>query len=257
MSPEATTRPLLKDRTVLVTGASRGIGRVIAETLHRDGARVIIHYGASREHAEALASRFGDAGFAVQADLATHNGARSLWESAEQWNGTVDVLVNNAGIYASSNVDNDSDWTSGWETNMQVNLKAPADLCRSAIRHFRATGGGIIINMASRSSHRGDDAEHLAYGASKGGLLALTKGIARGFAHENILAYALAPGWVRTEMVDEHIATVGEEEVLARLPLGEVTPPSDVAEVVAFLASGAARHATGSTIDITGADYVR
>lgn len=84
MSPEATPRPVLKDSTVLVTGASRGIGRVIAETLHRDGARVIIHYGASREHAEALASQFGDAGFGVQADLATHNGARSLWESAEQ-----------------------------------------------------------------------------------------------------------------------------------------------------------------------------
>ena len=140
------------------------------------------------------------------------------------------MLVNNAGIYASSNVDDDSDWTSGWETNMQVNLKAPADLCRSAIRHFRATGGGIIINMASRSSHRGDDAEHLAYGASKGELLALTKGIARGFAHENILAYALAPGWVRTEMVDKHIATVSGEEVLARVPLGSVKPPSAVAE---------------------------
>jgi len=257
MSPETTTRPSLEGKTVLVTGASRGIGRVIAETLHRDGARVVVHYGASREHAEALASRFGDAGFAIQADLATHNGARSLWESAEQWDGKVDVLVNNAGIYASSNVDDASDWASGWETNLQVNLKAPADLCRCAIRHFRATGGGIIINMASRSSHRGDDAEHLAYGAAKGGLLALTKGIARGFAHENILAYALAPGWVRTEMVDDHIATVGEEEVVAGLPLGEITPPSDVAEMVAFLASGASRHATGSTIDITGADYVR
>ena len=111
--------------------------------------------------------------------------------------------------------------------------------------------------MASRSSHCGDDAGHLAYGAAKGGLLALTKGIARGFAHENILAYALAPGWVRTEMAEAHIADVGEEEICAHLPLREITPPADIAEIVSFLASGVARHATGSTIDITGADYVR
>jgi NAD(P)-dependent dehydrogenase (short-subunit alcohol dehydrogenase family) len=111
--------------------------------------------------------------------------------------------------------------------------------------------------MASRSSHRGDDAEHLAYGAAKGGLLALTKGIARGYGEQGVLAYALAPGWVRTDMAEDFIARVGEEEVTKNLPLREVTPPEDVAAMVSFLASGRCRHATGSTIDITGADYVR
>jgi 3-oxoacyl-[acyl-carrier protein] reductase len=133
-------------------------------------------------------------------------------------------------------------------------LQAPADLCRSAIVHFRDCGGGVIINVASRSSHRGDDADHLAYGAAKGGLLSLTKGIARGYARDNILAYAVAPEWVATE-----IAVQAQEasSAAAQLPLGEITPPQDVAEVIAFLASGRSRHATGATIDITGADYVR
>ncbi|MFV0434416.1 MAG: SDR family oxidoreductase, partial [Leucobacter sp.] len=102
-------------------------------------------------------------------------------------------------------------------------------------------------------SHRGDDAEHLAYGAAKGGLLALTRGIARGYGRDGVLAYAVAPGWVATDLADGAV----DPEVLAGLPLGEVTPASDVAEVIAFLATGRARHATGSTVDITGADYVR
>lgn len=112
-------------------------------------------------------------------------------------------------------------------------------------------------NLCSRSSHRGDGPEHLAYSAAKGGLLALTKGIARGYGAQGVLAYALAPGWARTAMAGDHIASVGEEEVTKDLALREATPPGDVAAMVAFLASGRCRHATGSTIDITGADYVR
>ena len=111
--------------------------------------------------------------------------------------------------------------------------------------------------MASRSSHRGDGPEHPAYDAAKGGLLALTKGIARGYGHQNMLAFALAPGWVRTATSEAHIAEVWEDTVTANLPLCEITPPSDVAAMIAFQASGKCRHATGSTTDITGADYVR
>ena len=163
------------------------------------------------------------------------------------------MLVNNAGAWLPSPVDDASDWDTGWTANLALNLLAPATLCRLAIGHFRDVGGGIVVNMASRSAHRGDDADHLAYGAAKGGLLALTKGIARGFAHERILAYAVAPGWVATEIADE--ADVAG--LAASLPMREITPPADVAEVVAFLASGRSPHTTGATIDITGADYVR
>ena len=247
----------LKDKTILVTGASRGIGRVIAQTLYRDGAHVVIHYGNSSKSALALADEFGDRGLAVGGDLNNIEDTRRLWETAEKWRGRIHVLVNNAGVWFSSILTDDHDWVFGWKANLRINLVAAADLCRAAILHFKRHDGGIIINMASRSSHRGDDADHLAYGAAKGGLLALTKGIARGFAHKNIMAYALAPGWVRTEMAEDHIARVGEEAICAGLPMREITPPSDVAEMVTFLASGAVRHATGATIDITGADYVR
>ena len=149
-----------------------------------------------------------------------------------------------------------SQWQQGWKSNLLLNLEVPAALCRLAIQHYQQSGEGIVINMASRSSHRGDDAEHLAYGAAKGGLLALTKGIARSYDTHQTLAYAIAPGWVRTDMAEAHIATVGEAALVEPLPMKEITPPADVAETVAFLASGRARHATGSTIDITGADSV-
>jgi len=247
----------LEGKSVLVTGATRGIGAAIVATLHGDGAHVIGHFGRDRKAADAFLAQFPNRLNLVQADLMDKSAIKALWSDAQGVSGKIDVLVNNAGIYVASPLGNETEWADGWAENIQVNLQAPADLCRYAIQHFQTQGGGIIINMASRSSHRGDGPKHLAYGAAKGGLLALTKGIARGYAHENILAYAIAPGWVRTAMAENHIATVGEDVVNAGLPMREVTPPGDVANMVTFLASGKCRHATGSTIDITGADYVR
>lgn len=245
---------MLAGKTVLVTGASRGIGRATAVALHREGAHVVLHYGNDQDSARTTADRLGDRVHLVQGDLRDPIERHRVWREAVGWRDGVDVLVNNAGAWLSSSIDCPDTWRLGWEANYELNLLAPADLCRLAILGFREGGGGIIVNITSRSAHRGDDAEHLAYGAAKGGLLALTKGIARGFGKENILAYAVAPGWVATDIAGDLAA---DAAVLAGLPLGEVTPPDDVAEVVAFLASGRSRHSTGSTIDITGADYVR
>nr|WP_314419260.1 SDR family oxidoreductase [uncultured Erwinia sp.] len=247
----------LTGKTILVTGATKGIGREIVKSLHAEGASVIGHYGHDERSAMALLAEYPRRLQLVQQDLSQPQAAAALWQKALRCADRIDVLVNNAGIYVASPLGDAEAWQAGWQVNLQVNLQAPADLCRLAIGHFTPLGGGILINMASRSSHRGDGPEHLAYGAAKGGLLALTKGIARGYGHQNVLAYALAPGWVRTAMAEEHIASVGEDAVTANLPLREVTPPSDVAAMIAFLASGRCRHATGSTIDITGADYVR
>jgi 3-oxoacyl-[acyl-carrier protein] reductase len=244
----------LKGKTVLVTGGSRGIGRATVETMHRDGAHVVLHYSSAAGDAQAVQEQLGDRIQLVQGNLAEPGQAQEIWAAAGAWNGRVDVLVNNAGAWLDSLLDEPETWAEGWKQNLQLNLQSPADLCREAILHYKRHGGGIIVNVASRSSHRGDDAEHLAYGAAKGGLLALTKGIARGFGRDNILAYAVAPGWVGTGIAS-HLAH--DPERFSGLPLGEITPPQDVAEVITFLASGKSRHSTGATIDITGADYVR
>lgn len=256
MSAESTaeTAGMLSGKTVLVTGASRGIGCATAVTLHREGAHVVLHYGSDKDSAQATAERLGERVKLVQGDLRNADERGRVWNEAADWRGGLDVLVNNAGAWLSSEIDDANAWQQGWEANYGLNLLAPADLCREAILGFRNRGGGIIVNVTSRSAHRGDDAQHLAYGAAKGGLLALTKGIARGYGKDNILAYAVAPGWVATD-VSAHISP--GDPLLQNLPLGEVTPPEDIAEVIAFLASGRSRHTTGATIDITGADYVR
>lgn len=245
---------MLKGKTVLVTGGSRGIGRATVETMHREGAQVVLHYSSGAGEAQAVQQQLGDRILLVQGNLAEPGRAQAIWTEAADWRGGVDVLVNNAGAWLPSEIDDADAWQQGWEANYELNLLAPADLCREAILGFRKRGGGIIVNVTSRSAHRGDDAEHLAYGAAKGGLLALTKGIARGYGKDNILAYAVAPGWVATD-ISAHIAP--DDPMLSGLPLGEVTPAQDVAEMVTFLASGRSRHTTGATIDITGADYVR
>jgi 3-oxoacyl-[acyl-carrier protein] reductase len=261
----------LADRTVLATGGSRGIGRAIVEAVHRDGAHVIVH-SSRAETARAVREVVGpERVYAVAGDLNATDGPERVWAEALGWRSRIDVLVNNAGAWLASPLDNEAAWDAGWARNLTLNLLGPATLCRLAIGHFRSRararvlsarrGGskegrppfganGVIVNVASRSAHRGDDAEHLAYGAAKGGLLALTKGIARGFASERILAYAVAPGWVATDIAKEADVT----GLAGSLPMREITPPSDVAEVVAFLAPGRSPHTTGATIDITGAD---
>jgi NAD(P)-dependent dehydrogenase (short-subunit alcohol dehydrogenase family) len=244
---------IMAGTAILITGASRGIGAATARVAHREGAVVIAHYGANKAAAQRLADDLGGERIhLISGDLTDSASTRRVWEQAVEAAGGIGVLVNNAGAWIESPLTDDG-WADGWRDNLALNLQAPADLCRYAIEHFRAHGGGTIVNVASRSSHRGDDAEHLAYGAAKGGLLALTRGIARGYARESVLAYAVAPGWVATDLSADAV----DADAIAALPMREPVPPQDVAETIVFLASGRARHATGATVDITGADYVR
>jgi NAD(P)-dependent dehydrogenase (short-subunit alcohol dehydrogenase family) len=143
-----------------------------------------------------------------------------------------------------------------WDATLATNLRAPGILCKLAVAHFADRGGGRIINITSRAAFRGDQPHYLAYAASKAGLVALTRSIARGYGKAGILAFNVAPGFTRTEMAAEFIDRYGEDYATADIALRRLTEPEDIAPLVAFLASGLADHATGSTIDVNAASYV-
>lgn len=192
----------LKGKTVLVTGGSRGIGAAIVRASAAAGAFVLLHYARSREAAETLRAEIGPASCQLlAADLAQADAASDLWRAAEAAAPRIDILVNNAGIFLPAPIAAPmADWQRSFALVMQVNLTAPAELCKLAVAHFRKGGGGKIINIASRAAHRGDAPDQWPYAASKGALVALTKTIARGYAAENILAFAVAPGFTETDM---------------------------------------------------------
>lgn len=249
----------LNGKVVLVTGGSRGIGAAIVRAMVDAGAEVILHYTRNAERATVLAEEVGVAKcHLLRADFMVDAEVRDLWAKAVAWKGKIDVLVNNAGIYEPAAVTDDfGHWQETWRRSLQINLVAAGHLCREAALHFRENGGGIVINVASRAAFRGDDADYMQYAASKGGMVAMNRTIARGFGADNVLAYVLAPGFVRTEMAEDYIARNGAEKIIREIPLGDIAPPEEVANLAVFLASGKARHATGTSIDINGASYVR
>ncbi len=246
----------LKGKNILVTGASRGIGKAIAEDLARAGARVAVHYNQSREAAVGLAGRLGHGAVPFQADLGDADACSRLVDEVLDIFGHLEVLVNNAGIFIHSPIENES-WLKDWEMTMNVNLRATGILSRKAIMHFQSRGGGRIINISSRAAFRGDNAENLAYAASKAGMVALTKSIARAYGKDGITSFVIAPGWVRTDMSIHLLKEMGGEHIITdTLALNKLTEPKDVSPMVVFLASGKADHATGTTIDINAGSYV-
>jgi NAD(P)-dependent dehydrogenase (short-subunit alcohol dehydrogenase family) len=230
---------------ILLTGASRGIGKAASDALTAAGHRVL---GTSTRGGDGL----------IAADFADPAAATTCWEEAVRQLGRIDVLVNNAGIYEAVAEDApEAEWQAVWARTMQVNLQSAADLCRLAIAHFRDNGGGRIVNVASRAAYRGDSPEHWHYAASKAAMIAVTKTIARAHAAENILAFAVAPGFTVTEMTEEYLASRGGEKVLADIPLGRVAAAVEVGEAIRWLTTDAPASATASVIDLNGASYVR
>ena len=230
---------------ILLTGASRGIGAATYELLRAKGHNVAGH-----------STRGGDD--LIAGDLADREAPRRIWEQALARLGSIDALVNNAGIYESVADDAaDADWQAAWDRTLTVNLTSAADLCRLAIAHFKANGGGRIVNVASRAAFRGDSAHHWHYAASKSAMIGMTRTIARGYAADNILAFAVAPGFTVSEMTDEYLAGRGGAAIVADIPLGRVTSTDEVAEAIRWLATEAPAASTGSVIDLNGASYVR
>jgi NAD(P)-dependent dehydrogenase (short-subunit alcohol dehydrogenase family) len=233
---------------ILLTGSTRGIGAAARDQLTAAGARVIGHGSRARGADE------------VAADLLQPNAADALWSTAlEKLDGRIDVLINNAGIYEPASVGESTEvWQERWHRTMQINLQAAADLCRLAVSHFRSrAGGGRIVNVASRAAYRGDSPEHWHYAASKAGMIGMTKSIARGFAAEEIYAFAVTPGFTMTGMAEDYLTSRGGDAILRDIPLGRVNSAEEVANAIVYLALQAPPAVTGAVIDINGASYVR
>jgi 3-oxoacyl-[acyl-carrier protein] reductase len=232
---------------ILITGASRGIGAAAYALLKKTGHNVVGH---SSKGSDTL----------VAGDLANPGAPRNIWDTAlDELGGHVDVLVNNAGIYeaVADNV-SDDEWHSAWHRTMTINLQAAADLSRLAVSHILDRGGGgRIVNVASRAAYRGDSPQHWHYAASKAAMVGMTKTIARGYAAEGILCFAVAPGFTVSEMTEEYLTGRGGAQILADIPLGRVATTDEIAEVIRWLAIDAPGSATGSVIDANGASYVR
>jgi NAD(P)-dependent dehydrogenase (short-subunit alcohol dehydrogenase family) len=254
--------PDLSGKTIFVTGSSKGIGATIAANLGEAGAHVIAHYGSDRKGAEdATAGIPGDRRKLIAADLGESSEVDRLWREALDWRGGIDVFVNNAAVMkVSGGIDSDdAAWDSVWDEALKVNVLAPARLMRNAVRLYREKGGGTIITISSWVAQRGSGSpDLLAYSASKAAVMAATKTIARHYSKDNILVYIIAPGVVRTRMSEDFAASAGgEEAVTAGLAMGEWVPPSDLANLVAFLSTGTCRHLSGATLDVNGATYIR
>lgn len=247
----------LSDQTILVTGASRGIGKAIAETCARAGAAVAVHYGHSADAALEVADACGPDAHLFQADLTDLDATDALFDAVASTYDRIDGLVLNAGVARHMPLNDDTDdWHADWQDTVHVNLRAPELLCRHALNHFRDNGGGRIVSIASRAAFRGDTLDYMAYAASKAGLVALTRSIARGAGSDNVKAFTIAPGFTRTDMAQDFIDEYGPGIVRDDLALNDLTEPADLSPMVTFLLSGAADHATGSTIDMNAGSYV-
>jgi 3-oxoacyl-[acyl-carrier protein] reductase len=253
--------------TALVTGGSRGIGRVIATQLAERGVRIALHYRNNREAAEATLAALPGTGHAIfAADLAEEAAATRLWQQVIERMGAVDVLVNNAGLYiehAPLTTTYES-WQAVWQLTLAANLIGPANLSLLAVHDMAARvepineafGRGRIVNISSRGAFRGEP-DCPAYAASKAGLNALSQSLAKGLAPRAIYIYCVAPGWVETEMAASHLTGPEGPAILAQHPLGRVNRSEEIAQATVYCALEAPAAMTGGVIDVNGASYLR
>ncbi|HET7308379.1 MAG TPA: SDR family NAD(P)-dependent oxidoreductase [Gammaproteobacteria bacterium] len=244
---------------VLVTGASRGIGRAIAMAFAAEGARVAAHYRANSKAADdTLAALPGGGHINIAADVSDPAECdRLVRETAERLGG-LDVLVNNAGVYATRPVleQTYAEWQIAWSKTLATNLDGPANLCFLAAHYMGAHDGGRIVNISSRGAFRGEPVAP-AYGASKAGLNALSQSLAVALAPHNVFVGVVAPGFVETDMTEPHLRGPQGDAIRAQSPLNRVAGADEIAKAVLFLADRDMPSVTGAIIDVNGASYLR
>jgi 3-oxoacyl-[acyl-carrier protein] reductase len=232
----------LEGKLALVTGASRGIGRAIAEELARAGASVVVGYRSGKDEAEALASAIG--GRAIQADVSSPEDAKRLVEEA----GDIDVLVNNAGLTRDGLLARMSD--DDWRTVIDTNLGSVFYTCRAVTRPMMKKRAGAIVNISSVVGVHGNWGQ-TNYAASKAGIIGFTKSLARELGSRGIRANVVAPGYVKTALTDV-LPEEATQAMIQNTPLGRVAEPQEIAGAVRFLASDQASFITGEVLLVDG-----
>ncbi len=249
----------MKDQVVLITGASGGIGSVMAAQFAAADAQVIVHYNSQKSKAESLLKNLkGKGHIALGGDLSNPENVDTLVQQVVSAFGRIDVLVNNAGIYFEHPIAEISfgEWQSAWQKSINTNLIGPANLTFRVAKEMIKEGGGKIINISSRGAFRGEPTAP-AYGASKAGLNAMGQSLAIALAPHNIFVYTIAPGFVETAMARPHLTGERKKEILNQSPLGRVAKPEEIAKTAVFLASAGTEFLTGCIIDVNGASYLR
>ncbi|QKW16416.1 SDR family NAD(P)-dependent oxidoreductase [Verrucosispora sp. NA02020] len=252
----------MSGRAVLVTGGSRGIGRAVVTAFAASGDRVAIHHRDSADLAEALRAALpGDGHLVVRADLADPDAVRAMVDEAAERLGGLDVLVNNAGVFGPADPPHPvfessyEQWQRRWRAILDTNLLGAANAAWCAAQHMRS-GGGRIVNVSSRGAFRGEPANP-AYGASKAGLNAMAQSLAVALAPYGIAVATVAPGFVATDMTNEHLKSPRGDAVRAQSPFDRVARPEEIAAAVHWLASPEAEWASGTIVDLNGASYLR
>lgn len=246
-------------QVVLVTGASRGIGREIAKQFAEAGANVIVHYNRNQAGAEeTLESLSGGGHIVLQAEFSNTADLQKLSEEAIAHRGQVDILVNNAAVYATSPIADCTleEWRTAWQSVIQTNLIGTSEITYLIAQHMIAQGHGRIVNVSSRGAYRGEPTAP-AYGASKAAINSMGQSLAQALAPHNVFVHSVAPGFVETE--SNEIKLAGERGVAIRSqsPLNRVALPHEVARTVLFCAAKGTEFLTGGVIDVNGASHLR
>lgn len=247
-------------RRVLVSGASRGLGRAVARAFAANGDRVAVHFGSRAEEARAtLESLDGTGHVLVGGDLSDPSGAVAVVDAAAEALGGIDVLVNNAAVNLRHPLPETpyEEWVAVWQRHVSVNLLATANLSHLAARRMIDQGaGGRIVNIGSRGAFRGEP-DHPAYGATKAAVHALGQSLAVSLAPYGIAVASVAPGFFATERVSSRLEGAEGAAIRAQSPFGRVAEPAEIAEAVLWLASPAAEWSSGTILDLNGASHLR
>jgi NAD(P)-dependent dehydrogenase (short-subunit alcohol dehydrogenase family) len=230
----------------------------VAQKFAEGGDRVAIHHRDSAPLAEQLRDSLpGDGHVVVQADLADPEAVRTAVDEAARRLGGLDVLVNNAGRYTTHPIFDTSyeQWQQQWRHTLDTNLLGPANAIWCAARHMRERGGRIV-NVSSRGAFRGEPGQP-AYGASKAGLNSLGQSLAVALAPYGIAVATVAPGFVETDMTNEHLKSARGAEIRSQSPFNRAAQPAEIAAAVHWLASPEAEWASGTIVDLNGASYLR